>query len=266
MSKTVEIRNMATVLAELNASVDRYNESTDARERNLMSADHKKLVTEYNELSMLSAYATFMKDATPLIALAKAFYYDTVSVKDTPHNEVVDGVAKSTITRSVTEGNKKLNLVKFIEWTEESNKSVAAGKDWKSKMEAARTVVENEWKAFFAAGGDTHAMSITKAKKALQAMFDSLVFIPCENAKDKNAIIANGDVAKWVLGFSNQRKDSKVDGAVVITGNVLGKQTWATLQMDILHKAVTGKTYDIIFGDPEAEVEEEAAEAEATAE
>ena len=265
MSKNVETRTMSVVLAELNASVDSYNESTDARERNLMANEHKKLVAEYNELSMLSAYATCMKDKNPLVALAKAYYYDTVSVKDTPHNEVVDGVPKSTITRSVTEGNKKLNLVKFVEWTAESNKRVAAGKDWKSKMEAARSVVEDEWKAFFAAGGDTHAMSISKTKRALQAMFDSLVFIPCENSKEKNAIIANGDVAKWVLGFANTRKDSKIDGTVVITGNVLAKQTWATLQMDILHKAVTGKTYDIFYGDPETDAEE-AVEAETEAE
>lgn len=259
MSKNVENRTMSVVLDELNASVDSYNLSTDARERNLLANDHKKLVAEYNELSMLSAYATCMKDKNPLVALAKAYYYDTVSVKDTPHNEVVDGVPKSTVTRSVQEGNKKLNLCKFIEWTEESNKSVAANKSWKSEMDKARVVVEGEWKAFFAANGDTHAMSIGKTKRALQAMFDSLVFIPCENSKDKNAVIADGDVAKWVLGFANNRKDSKIDGVVTITGTILSKQTWATLQMDILHKAVTGKTYDITVGEAEEDAEAAAA-------
>lgn len=122
-------------------------------------------------------------------------------------------------------------------------------------MEAARAVVENEWKKFFAAKGDTHAVSIGKTKKALQDMFDSLVFIKTETGK--NAVIANGDIAKWVIGFANSRKDSKADGKITITGNVLPKATWATLQMDILHKAVTGKTFDIIFGDPEEDAKPE---------
>ena len=253
--KTAETktRTMSVVLEELNASVDAYNLSTDTRERALMAETHKKLVAEYNELSLLSAYAKCMKDKTPLVALAKAYYYEVKSVKDAVHNEVVDGVAKSSVTRSVTDGTKKFNVVKFIEWTEERNKSVAFAKDWKTKMAAARNSIEEEWKKFFASNGDTTTMSIGKAKKALQAMFDSLVFIPCENAKDKNAIIANGDVAKWVLGFANTRKDAKVDNDIVINGQVMSKQTWATLQLDILHKAVTGKTFDITYGDPETE-------------
>lgn len=254
MSKNfVEGRTMSVVREELDASVDKYNLSENSVERVQLSVEHKKLVEEYNTLSMLSAYAECMKDANPLIALAKAYYYDTVSVKDAVHNEVINGVQTSSVTRSVQDGCKKLNIVKFIEWTEEHNKSVAAAKDWRTKVEAARAVVENEWKKFFAAKGDTHAVSIGKTKKALQAMFDALVFIACENTPDKNAVIANGDIAKWVIGFANSRKDSKADGKITIVGSVLPKATWATLQMDILHKAVTGKSYDIVYGDPEEE-------------
>lgn len=259
----VEGRTMSVVREELNASVDKYNLCENAVERVQLSVDHKKLAEEYNTLSMLSAYAECIKDESPLVALAKTYYYDTVSVKDSVHNEVIDGVQTSSVTRSVQDGCKKLNIVKFIEWTEEHNKSVAAAKDWRTKMEAARAVVENEWKKFFAAKGDTHAVSIGKTKKALQAMFDALVFIACENNTDKNAVIANGDIAKWVIGFANSRKDSKADGKITITGSVLPKATWATLQMDILHKAVTGKEYEIFYGDPEEEsAEEESAPAE----
>lgn len=261
MKNSVENRTMPVVLEELNDSVDKYNLATDAIERANLAAKHKELVGEYNDLSLLNAYATFMADENPLIALAKAYYYDTVSVKDAVHNEVIDGVKKSTVTRSVNEGSKKFDVVKFIEWTEERNKSVAYAKDWKSKVGAARNSIETEWKKFFAAKGDSHAMSIGKTKKALQAMFDSLVFVASETGK--NAIIANGDIAKWVLGFANSRKDSKVDGAVAIVGNVLPRSTWNTLCLDILHKAVTGKTYDIIFGEPEEDAEEVKAEAEA---
>jgi hypothetical protein len=255
MKKTTENRTMSIVLAELNKSVDKYNLATDAVERVQLAVEHKNLVQEYNELSLLNAYAECMKDENPIVALAKTYYYDTVSVKDNAHNEVgEDGVMKTSVTRSVNDGNKKLDVTKFIEWTEERNKSVAADKTWKTKMLAARNSIEAEWKKFFASKGDTHSMSVGKAKKALQAMFDALVFIPSETGK--NAVIANGDIAKWVLGFANSRKDTKVDGNITITGNVLPKSTWNALCLDALHKAVTGKTFDIIFGEPEEEVKE----------
>lgn len=251
--KTVENRTMSVVLEELNNSVDKYNLATDAVERVQLAVEHKNLVQEYNELSLLCTYAECMADENPVVALAKMYYYDTVSVKDNVHNEVVDGVQKSTVTRSVNDGCKKLDVAKFIEWTEERNKSVAADKTWKTKIGAARNSIEAEWKKFFAAKGDSNSMSIGKAKKALQAMFDAIVFIPSETGK--NAVIANGDIAKWVLGFANNRKDTKIDGNISITGNVLPKATWNTLCLDALHKAVTGKTYEIIFGEPEEDAE-----------
>lgn len=258
MKENVKNRTMSVVLKELNESVDKYNLATDAMERANLAAEHKVLVQEYNDLSLLNAYAGFMADENPLVALAKAYYYDTVSVKDNVHNEVENGVKKSTVTRSVNESNKRLDVTKFVEWTCERNKSVAAGKDWKTKIGAARNSIETEWKKFFAAKKDTHAMSISKAKKALQAMFDALVFIPSETGK--NAIIANGDIAKWVLGFANSRKDSNAEGNITITGSVLPRATWNVLLLDILHKAVTGKTFDIIYGEPEEDAEAEVKE------
>lgn len=267
MKKIIEGRTMTAVLAELNASVDRYNLSTDSNERVALIVEHKKLVEEYNTLSLLSAYAKCMEAEKPLVALAKAYYYDTISTKDTPHNEVVNGVQTSTVTRSVVEKDTKLNISKFIEWTEEKNRGVAAARDWRAKVEAARAVVEDEWKKFFAAGGDTHAVSITATKRAIQAMFDGLVFIKAENS-DKNAIVANGKIAKWAIAFANSRKDAKIDGKVNVIGQVLPKATWNTMQLDILHMAVTGKDFEIVYGDPEEAEEnsEEATAAEAAAE
>ena len=264
MGKNIkEGRTMAIVLDELNDSVDKYNDSNDSNERVKLIVEHKKLVEEYNTISLLTAYAEFIKSDKPLVELAKAYYYGTISTKDTPHNEVVNGVQTSTITRSVVTKDTKLNVSKFIEWTEEKNKGVAASKDWKAKTEAARVVVEEEWRKFFAADGDTHAVNISATKKAIQSMFDSLVFIKAENS-DKNAIIANGNIAKWVFAFANARKDSKVDGKVNITGQVLGKSAWNVMQLDILHKAVTGKDFDIVYGDPEEEAVENSESEEAT--
>ena len=249
MKKSVETRTMSVVLNELNASVDRYNASADPAERNTLSLEHKNLVQEYNEMSLLSAYASFMSEDKPLIALAKAYYYDTVSVRDAVHNEVIDGVMTSTVTRSVKDGNRKLDVAKFIEWTEEHNRSVAAARDWKSKVGAARSSIEAEWKKFFTGKGETCKISVGKTKKVLQDMFDALVFIAGESGK--NAFIADGKIARYIIGFANKRKDAKVDGNVVITGTVLSRGTWAELCIDIMHMAATGKTYDIVYGEPE---------------
>lgn len=256
--KNYENKTMAELRQELNDSVDAYNTSTDIKERVELQVEHKKIVDAYNELSLHTAYATCMKDANPIVALAKTYYYDTISVSDKPHKTEVNGVIKSTLTRAISESHKKLNLVKFIEWTEEFNKSVTADKNWRSKVEAARKVVEDQWKKFFESNKDSHSMSIGKTKRAIQDMFDALVYIKSETGK--NAVIANGDIAKWVLGFANARKDSKVDGKITITGTVLSKQTWATLQMDILHKAVENKTFDIVYGEEEVEAVEETTE------
>ena len=264
MKKTVEIRTMSVVLEELNNSVDKYN-LANAEDRNVLANDHKKLVDEYNQLSLLSAYADFMNAEVPLVALAKAYYYGVVSVKDKVHNEVVDGVAKSSITRSVIDGDKKLDIAKFIEWTEERNKTVAATKDWRTKVGAARSSIEAEWKRFFASKSDKKDISIGKVKKATQDAFDALVFIPCENNKDKNAIIADGDVAKALIAFANSRKDSKVDGKVNIEGNILPRNTWNVLLLDALHNVVEGKKYKLVYG-TEAEDAKAAAKAKAKTE
>lgn len=251
MKKSVENRTMAVVLEELNKSVDKYNDSTNNVERAELAAKHKELAQEYNELSLLNAYAGFMADETPVIALAKAFYYETVSVKDTVHNEVINGVKTSATTRSVNEGEKKLDVVKFVEWTAERNKCVAAEKDWKSKIGTARSSIEKEWKSFFASKADSKSISIGKVKKATQEAFDALVFIPCENNKDKNAIIANGDVAKMLIAFANKLQDSKTDGKVNIKGTILHPTTWNALLLTALHLVVEGKTYELSYGTEE---------------
>lgn len=259
MKKTVENRTMSTVLDELNVLVDRYNEAT-IEERAELDIAHKKLVEEYNTLSLLNAYATCMRDENPLVELAKMYSYETVSVKDKVHNETIDGVMTSSVTRSVNEGNKNFDIVKFIEWTAERNKCVAAQKDWSAKIRAARNSIEAEWKKFFSGKGETSTLSVGKAKKMLQEMFDSLVFIAGESGK--NAFIANGKIARYVIGFANTRKSSKSDGKVDITGNVLSRATWNQLFLDIMHMAATGKTYEVIYGEPE----EDAADAETATE
>ena len=260
MKKTIENMTMVELMAELRESVDKYNLSNDENERVELVLQQKEIVKKYNELSLLTTYGECLSAEHPIIALAETYYFPTISVKDNSHNEVVDGVVKVTHARSISDGDKRLILADFITWVEELNKSVTVEKQWRVKVGEARDVVEKQWKAFFAANKDSHAMSIGKTKKALQAMFDALVFI--ETPTGKNAVIADGKVAKWVLGFANTRKDSKVDGKVAITGSVLSKRDWAILQMDALHMAVTGKDFEIFYGEPEEDAENNMPEVE----
>ena len=252
MKKNVENRTMSAILEELNNSVDKYNltPTSEVVERAELADRHKKLVDEYNEASLLNAYADCMNANVPVVALAKMYYYKTIAVKDAVHNEIdpVTRVKKSSITRSVNEGCRKLDIAKFIKWTEECNKCVAASKDWRTKIFAVRNSIETEWKRFFASKADKKDISIGKVKRAMQEAFDALVFIPCENSTDKNAVIATGDVAKFVIAFANSRKDSKVDGVIKITGEILPLKMWTTLLLDVLHMAVEKKSYDLVYG------------------
>lgn len=253
MEKNVENRTMSVVLEELNASVDKYNLATDTEEKMKLSLKNKELAQEYNEMSLLNAYAKFMADEHPIVALAKAFDYGVVTVKDVAHKEVIDGVKKTVVTCSVVDSTKNLDVTKFIEWTEECNKCVAADKFWKSAIGDARKSIENEWKKFFASKADEKKISIGAVKRALQKMFDALVFIPCENDTSKNAIIATSDIAKSAIAFANKRTSGRYEGVVEIKGEILSRSTWTGILLDALHTAVEGKTYTITYGTEEEE-------------
>ena len=254
MKKMFESKTMAEIRAELSESVDKYNLSQNADERVELAMLHKDMVQAYNELSLLSAYGKCLAAEHPVVALAKTYYYDTISIKDTPHNAEVNGVMRSSITRSISDSNAKLNLTKFITWTAECNKNVAADKKWAEVVESSRKVAETEWKKYFVSKGDTHSFSTKKVKEAIQRMFDAVVFINSESGK--NAVIATGDIAKWVIANANERKDSKVDTGVNLKTVVLSKARWSVLQMDALHMAVEGKSFDIVYGEEEPDADE----------
>lgn len=270
--KDIEKMTMDQILEALEENVSDYNISTNAEERVDLAVEQKALVEKYNELSLLKTYAECMAEDKPIIALAKAYYYPVISVKDAVHSEVnSEGKKITSVTRSIKEGDKKLNLFKFIEWAEECNKNVTESKRWRTDLAKVRLGIEDQWKAFFATKKDSKSISIGKTKKALQEAIDALVYVKAEKG-DFNAVIATNDTAKWLIAFANTRKDKKEDGIVNITGTILSKQQWATLMMDILHMTVEGKQYVITLGhedednateaEPEAEAEtEEQAEA-----
>lgn len=249
-----EARTLGVILDELNKKVDAYNELevTDPK-RVELTDDTKKLVDEYNEVSLLTTYAKCMEAELPLKALVETFAYNTVSTKDAPHKEVQNGVKRTVYTRSVTEKPRMLDITKFLDWAAESNKQIANSKDWKSKMLTAKVAIKTEWKKCLAAKGESHSYSIRKMKTALQDMFNALLFIPTE--KNNNALVANSTIANFAFAFAN-KLDPKVD-ADAPDGSILPESNWKVIQMKIMLTAVTGKELNINYNDDEDEVEVE---------
>ena len=93
-------------------------------------------------------------------------------------------------------------------------------------------------------------MSKNKVKGALQSAFDALVFVKSETGK--NAVIADGKQAGYVVAAAADAKAGLNDaGSVAFTLEFLKGKKWQDLLMHVLHMAVEGKTYDIVYGDPE---------------
>lgn len=259
-----EKRTLNVILDELNNAVEVYNglELADVARAD-WTKKAKELVTEYNELSMLTVYCNCLDAKLPVKAFVEAFNYPVVSIKDSSHPEVgEDGCKHLVFSRAVNdEGTKALHLVKFLEWAAEKNKQIAASKDWRVKIGAAKDTIKAEWKKFHGANKDSHSVSIKKLKAAMQDMFDALIFIPTE--KGENSVIATGDIAKLAWQFANKTNTNSEKNTHI--GDVLPDREWNTIMMKTLLSAVTGKKLIVNF-DGEPTEEEAKANAEATPE
>lgn len=258
-----EGRTLDIIRNELVDAVDKYNLSSDAAERADLEATMKNLVDEWNELSLLTAYSSFLDDAQPLVAFGKAYTYATISTKDNKHKEVVQGTKRTVHTISVEDGVRQMSLTKFLNWAKESNKTLAADKLWIEKWGAAREEVNKQWKRIFASKGENSELKIGQMKRTLQALFDTLVFIEAAGGSGKNAMVATGDMAKYALSLSNVRKvDLKTKTQKVQN---MSTQLWEQIGMDIWHQVCANKTYEVVIGDekPEEEAEDKKSEAPA---
>ena len=265
----MESMTMPEAKAALDALVKKYNDSTDVSERAKLEIDGKELATKYNVLSLLTAYAGIMAEANPVVAIAKAYSYPTINFKLSVVDQLVDGKAKKVKAASVEDSSKVHNLYDFLDWTAKHGKKVTASGDWKSKAEAAREAVNKEWKKYMDSK-DGYKMSKTAIKKNVQSMFDALVFIPCENNDKLNAVIANGDIANYLIALAAQGKTTRKDGKVDFKVEFMSNNNWKSKAFDILHMAVENKTFEVVYGDPEesinaATVETKPAEGEASA-
>ena len=264
--QNTEGRTLDIIRKDLVDSVDKYNLSSNADERAELELTIKKLTEEWNELSLLTAYASFLDDAQPLVAFGKAYTYATIGAKDHPHKEVVNGVKRTVHTLSVEDGVKQLSVTKFLNWAKESNKELATDKLWIEKWGAAREEVNKQWKRIFASKGEKSELKIGQMKRTLQALFDALVFIEAQGGSGKNALVATGDMAKYALGLSNVRKVDLANKTQKVQN--MSSQLWEQIGMDIWHQVCANKTYTVVIGDEEPEEESadkkpEAAEAEA---
>lgn len=257
MKKIAEM-TMKEMLTTLNESVDKYNATTNMAERIELGAYHTELVKAYNEAAVVAAYAVAMKDKEPVVALAKKFYCEKVAVADKPTKDVDDnGKTVVKIVRSVSESTQKLNVVKFIDWAADHNKKIAAdNKKWKNKMFAARDTINGEWKKFMDST-DGYKMSKNAVKKSLQSMFDAMAFVPSEKDKEKNAIVARTNEANFIVALAAKAKVTIENGKVSHSITFLKASNMADIVTDLLHMAVEGKSFEVIYGDPaEGDTEE----------
>lgn len=263
MKKTYENLTLDQLRAMLDETVDKHNEAENSIARVEAYAEAKDIADAYTELSLLTVYANCMKDDQPLVAFVKTFYYHTVSVKVAISNEVVDGVAKSSEVASVVENDRKMSLFKFIDWAKDRNKTITVDRYYKTATNKARNAINTIWENFQNSKDKTE-MSKNAVKKALQPMFDALIFI--KGKSGKNAVIATGDIAFYIIALAAELKTTADDNKKPnFNIEFLKSKAWDGHILNMLHMAVEGKTFDVVYGDPEEEVADNA-EAEAPAE
>ena len=251
--KEITGRTLETIMAEANAKVDTLNKELDMSKRFTLEAEVDKLVKDYNELSLFTAYGNAKAQDLPIIALAKACTYPKIGKKKTSSTEVVEGVIKRVDTFSITESSANLNVLKFIKWLEDRNFKMP--KDWLAHMSDAKANIIDQWQAFDKSG-DEHKFKIGELKRLLQTMVNDMGFIKGENGN--NALIVKGEHAKTMLKYSNRQTG-------VQSGDTLTPKIWDDLLLTLLNGVATGKAFENTYGGT-AVFKEETAEAEASTE
>lgn len=247
---------LAQLESMLRAKVDDYNLATDAKSRNDLEFEYKRIIDAYNVTSLLTVFrdALKCKDKSPVQYIAETGGYDTINVKTKDQTIMYDDGTKGSVKMKAVEyGGAIMNLFEFIEWAEGMNRSVTANKRW-------RTAYANAYKKCVALieddinSKDGKAMSNNKVKSALNEMFDALVFIPTE--KGENALMANGPAAQVIKHFSNTAKVKFDNGKLNPDYKVLPENKWKESIMTIMHTLLTGQEFT--FVSPEIKNEDEA--------
>ena len=259
---------MQEIRALIDANIEAINATEVMSDKISLKAKIKDEIQAYNTASMLTVYANCIADENPLIAFTKAYYYNVISFKEAVVDDIdADGKKISHVVYSIKEVDNKgyklvknLDLVKFIEWTEDRNKQVTADKCWKAAYLKARNEIVEKCKKHIKSK-DGEKISKSAIKKDLQAMFDALIFIPCKNTKDKNAVIVNGDIAGVITSLAAKMKEEPDNGKPTFKVEYFSDSEWRKLAFQLLYMAVENKTFEIVY-----DMNEEGTEAEPEAE
>ena len=264
---------MQEIRGLIDTNIEALNLADTAEDKITLKAKIKDEIQAYNTASMLTVYANCITTENPLVTFAKTYYYNVISFKETVCDDIdADGKKTHYVVYSIREvdnnGNKlvkNLDLVKFIEWATDRNKPVTAEKTWKAAyLRARNTIVESCKK--HVESKDGYKISKNSIKKTLQEMFDALIFIPCENDKEKNAVIATGKMAAVITHLAADMKETCVNGTPKFKAEYFNEASWKKTVFQFLNMAVEGKDFDIAYEEESKEATEPTAEAEATTE
>lgn len=250
----VKGRTLEIIMAEADAKVDALNKEQDLSKRISLESEVDGLIKEYNELSMLTAYATAKAEPLPIIALAKVCTCANIAKKKTPSIELVEGVAKRVEVLSIQKKDSALNILKFIKWLEERNFKMPDG--WRANMSAVKADVIDQWQAF-EKSGDEHTFKIGQLKRLLQTMVNDMGFIAGE--KGNNALVVKGAHAKTVLKYASRKTG-------VMSGETMTPKIWDDLLMTVLHSVATGGAFENTYGGASVSKDDAPAEDSATEE
>lgn len=262
---------MSEIRATLDKNIEAWNKSEDVTEKITLKGDIKDAVQAYNELSMLTVYADCLNSEQPMLAFIKAYYYPIIRLKETlVKDKDSEGRLTAYMSLSITETDNKgnllysnLDMVKFLDWTADRNKLAANAKDWKCKLLKARNSIIADIEKH-KNSKDGKAISKANTKRAFQDSFDALIFIPCEKAKDKNAVIASGKLIEDAPFLSAQMIEKCVNGSPDFEVKYFTADYWYKTVFKYLHMAVEGKDLKVtLYDDAEETAEETAPEADA---
>lgn len=249
MAKNVEIKiegkTLEQIMADLKTTVEAYNASKDIAERARLEIEASKLKSDYNKCSKETAYATCLEADNPMLAFIQMYTYPVIGLnikKDT----------KELALKTESKNGKKMvdvfNLWDFVAYCEERNKQVTVGLDWKSKAVAAQKALI----AVLKTDNETGVYNIGEFKNALQAAFDSIVFVAGKNGN--NAVIAKSKQCRIIKNAAGElnKKDREVQ--------FVSEKSWQAKVFAYLNLAVDGKEFVCTYGDAEEKTDEAATE------
>lgn len=236
ITENMKGRTLEVILADIDAKVDALNAEKEMGKRITLESEVEGLTKEYNDLSLLTVYATCKAEALPIMALAKVCKYTTVSKKKSPSIELVDGASKRVEVFSVSKKDTVLNVLKFIKWLEERNFKMPDG--WIGRMSAVKAEVIDQWKAFDASQ-DEHVFNKKKLRRLTQAMVNDMGFIPGE--KGGNALVVKNEHINSLIKYANEKTG-------VQSGKTLSAKNWDGHLMTILNGLATGAVFENSYG------------------